>query len=304
MTQLIVGRLLRTVPVVVGVMLLIFGAMRLVPGDPAVIFAGERATATQVEAVRQHLGLDRSIPEQFGVFVGDALTGDLGTSIRSGEPVVDEIGQRYPKTLVLALAAISFSVAVGLPLGLLAAVRRGRWADKVSVAVALLGVSAPTFLVAALLQYGVAVELGWLPVTGDATWRHLVLPGIALGVFPVANIARLVRSGVSDALTTDFVRTARAKGVPEWRVVGKHALKPSLIPTVTVVGLQLGFMLAAAVFVEVVFAWPGLGRYLVDSIATRDYPAVQGVLLVLAISYVVINLLVDLSYRLLEPRIR
>jgi len=211
---------------------------------------------------------------------------------------------RYRMTLVLAGAAIAFSVAAGVPLGILAAVRRGRAPDKISVAVALLGVSLPTFLLGILLQLALAVRLGWFPVAGAQSWHHLVLPAVSLGAFPVAHITRLLRTSLLDALGEDYTRTARAKGLPESLVVLRHALRPALIPAVTIVGLQFGAMLGASVFAEAVFTWPGVGRYLVQAIAFRDYPVVQGAVLLLAATYVVANLAVDLAYAWLDPRIR
>lgn len=297
-------RALRAIGVLLGVSLLVFFSLRLVPGDPAILFAGERATEQQIQSVRERLGLDRSTPAQYSTFIGQALRGDLGESIRSGRPVAKEIAERLPRTVLIASLALVFSVAVGVPLGMAAALHRGRWLDKLSIIVALIGVAAPTFLVAALLQLGVSVRLGWLPVTGSDSWRHLILPSIALGVFPVAIVARLLRTNLGETLESEFVRTAEAFGYRRSTVVVWHALKPSLIPTVTMLGLLFGQMLSVAVFVEVIFAWPGIGRYLVDSITTRDYPAIQGVLLVLAASYVAINFVVDLLYQWLDPRIR
>jgi ABC-type dipeptide/oligopeptide/nickel transport system permease component len=304
MLTLLARRAVRAVVVLVGVSLMVFFSLRLVPGDPAILFAGERATERQIEDVRERLGLDRSIPAQYRTFVTQAVQGDLGESIRSGRPVSTEIAERLPRTVLIAALALLFSVMVGFPLGLAAALYRGRWPDKLSIMVALIGVSAPTFLVAALLQLEVSVRLGWLPVTGSDSWQHMILPAVALGVFPVAIVARLLRANVGETLDSEFIRTAEAFGYSRSKVVLWHALKPSLIPTVTMLGLLFGQMLSVAVFVEVIFAWPGIGRYLVDSIAVRDYPAIQGVLLTLAASYVIINLIVDVIYRWLDPRTR
>jgi peptide/nickel transport system permease protein len=298
------ARLLAAVPVLLGITLAVFVAMRLIPGDPAVIFAGERATGEDVARLRGQLGLDRSLPVQYGVFLARLAHGDLGRSIRSGRPVALEIRSRAGYTLALAAAAIMVTVAAGVPLGIVAAVRRHTWMDRVGLAVSLLGIAAPAFVVGVLLQLLFAVRLGLLPTAGaDSVW-HLVLPAVALGAFPVANVARLTRAGMLEVLEQDYVRTARAKGLGEGAVVWVHALRNALIPTVTIVGLQLGYMLGGAVLVEVVFAWPGLGRFLVQSIASRDYPAVQGAVLAVTASYVVINLVVDLLYGVLDPRIR
>ena len=303
MVQVLLGRSLRSIPVLVGVSLLVFFSMRLIPGDPAAIFAGDQASGEMIEQVRKDLGLDQPIWTQYAIFLRHAVTGDLGLSIRTGQPVLAELMRRYPLTLLLAAAAILFSVTVGLPLGILAAVHRGRWVDTASVVVALLGVSAPTFLVGIMLQLSLAVRLGWFPVTGSGQWLHLLLPAVSLGVFPIANITRLLRASLLEVLGEDYVRTARAKGLPEFVVIVKHAVKPALIPSVTMVGLQFGSMLGASVFAEAVFAWPGLGRYLIQAIGYRDYPVVQGAVLVLALTYVVVNAVVDLLYSWVDPRI-
>lgn len=304
MIVVILRRAIRTVPVLLGASVLVFLSIRLIPGDPALIFAGDHATPELIAQTRRELGLDRPLWAQYAVFVRRALGGDLGISTRTGRPVVDELMPRYRMTLVLAGAAIAFSVAAGVPLGILAAVRRGRAPDKISVAVALLGVSLPTFLLGILLQLALAVRLGWFPVAGAQSWHHLVLPAVSLGAFPVAHITRLLRTSLLDALGEDYTRTARAKGLPESLVVLRHALRPALIPAVTIVGLQFGAMLGASVFAEAVFTWPGVGRYLVQAIAFRDYPVVQGAVLLLAATYVVANLAVDLAYAWLDPRIR
>lgn len=302
--HVLLRRALRTIPVLLGISALVFFSLRLIPGDPALIYAGDQATGELVEKIRTDLGLNRPIAVQYAIFLQRAVGGDLGTSIRTGQPVTAELARRYPSTLVLAVAAILFSVAVGLPLGILAAIRQGRWVDKTSVAVALLGVSAPTFLVGMILQLALAVRLGWLPVAGSATWQHLLLPAVSLGMFSVANVTRLLRAGLLEVFGEDFVRTARAKGVPETLVVLRHALKPALIPTVTIIGLQFGAMLGASVFAEAVFAWPGVGRYLVQAIGYRDYPVVQGAVLLLAVTYVAVNAAVDVLYGWFDPRVR
>ncbi|MDR7481994.1 MAG: ABC transporter permease [Armatimonadota bacterium] len=304
MALILAARLARTVAVLLGVSLAVFFSMRLIPGDPAAIVTGEEATREQIEAARRAFGLDRPLWTQYGLFVRRALAGDLGTSTRTGRPVAEELRRRYPLTLALGGAAIVFSVTVGMPLGVLAATRQGRWPDRLSVVVALLGTSAPTFLVGVLLQLTVAVQLGWLPVSGAHSWRHLILPAVSLGVFPVATIARLLRTSLLEVLAEDYVRTARAKGLPEGHVILRHALRPALITAVTIVGLQFGAMLGASVFAEAVFAWPGLGRYLIQAIGHRDYPVVQGAVLVLAATYVAVNFAVDMTYRWLDPRIR
>jgi peptide/nickel transport system permease protein len=300
----VAGRLLATVPVLLGITLIVFVAMRLIPGDPAVIFAGDRATREDVERLRGQLGLDRPLHVQYGVFLAQLGRGDLGRSIRSGRPVAGEISARLGYTLALAVAAIAVTVAAGVPLGILGAVRRRTWLDRASLLASLVGITAPAFVTGVILQLLFAVRLGLLPTAGADTAWHLVLPGVALGAFPIANVARLTRASMLEVLGQDYVRTARSKGLAEAAVVWRHALRNALIPTVTIVGLQFGYMLGGAVLVEVVFAWPGLGRYLVQSIASRDYPAVQGVVLVVTAGYVLVNLLVDLACGALDPRIR
>ncbi|MDQ7828963.1 MAG: ABC transporter permease [Armatimonadota bacterium] len=293
----------RAAAVLLGLSIVVFMSVRLIPGDPALVFAGDYASPAVVAQVRERFGLDRPWVVQYVVFVRRALAGDLGASVRTGQPVIAEIAPRYARTIVLAAAATLISLLVGLPLGVLAAVRRGGWVDRASIALALLGVSAPTFVVAVLLQYVLAVRLGWLPVTGGGSLRHLVLPAVSLGVFPIAAIARLVRAGLLEVLGEDYIRTARAKGLPEAVVLVRHALRPALIPTATVVAVQFGTMLGAAVFAEAVFAWPGLGRYLVQAVSARDYPVVQAAVLALGATYILANLAVDLLYRWLDPRI-
>jgi peptide/nickel transport system permease protein len=300
----LLARLLAAVPVLIGITLVVFVAIRLIPGDPALIFAGDRATQEDIEHLRRQLGLDRSLAVQYGIFVTRLSRGDLGQSIRTGRPVALEIRDRFGQSLELALAAIGITVAVGVSAGIVAAVRRGTWWDRASLWLSLAGVIAPAFVLGVLLQLLFAVRLGLLPTAGTGTPWHLLLPALTLGAFPIANVARLTRANMLDVLGEDYVRTARAKGLAERAVVWRHALRNALIPTVTVVGLQFGYMLGGAVLVEVVFAWPGLGRYVIQSIATRDYPAVQGAVLVVAAGYVLINVLVDLAYAFLDPRVR
>jgi glutathione transport system permease protein len=297
-------RVAATVPVLLGVTLAVFVAMRLIPGDPAVIFAGDRATGEDIARLRSELGLERSLPVQYGIFLASLARGDLGVSIRTARPVAGELGARLGRTLELAVAAIALTVAAGVPLGIASAVRPQSALDRAGLLVSLAGITAPAFVLGVLLQLVFAVRLGWLPTAGAGSPSHLLLPALTLGAFPIANVARLSRATMLDALGEDFVRTARAKGLAEAAVVWRHAWRAALLPTVTVVGLQFGYMLGGAVLVEMVFAWPGLGRFLVQAIASRDYPAVQGTVLLLAAGYVLINLIVDVLYAALDPRIR
>jgi peptide/nickel transport system permease protein len=301
------GRLLGTVPVLFGVTLLVFLMAWVTPGDPVVAMLGEASQGISREALedlRMELGLDRPLPVQYVGYVAGLLRGDLGTSVRSRRPVLAEIRDRLPATLELALAALSIAVALGVTLGVLAAVRKRTWVDGAAIAVALVGVSIPVFWSGFLLMIVFALELGWLPASGRGTWRHLVLPAVTVGVSSAAFIARITRGAVLEALAQDYVRTAKAKGLAPRRVVLRHALRNALLPIVTVVGLQLGGLLGGAVLTETVFAWPGVGRLLVDAIVARDLPLVQGSVLVVSLLFILVNLAVDLSYAAINPKVR
>lgn len=300
-------RLLGLVPVLFGVVLLVFSILWLAPGDPVLALLGESAqgmSAAQVEELRRAYGLDRSFPEQFLDYLGDVVRLDLGTSLRSSQSVASEVLSRLPATLALAGSAMVVALLVGGSFGVLAAVYKGTWVDTVAIVVALLGVSVPVFWSGLLLMLVFSLQLGWLPASGSGTWRHLVMPAAAVGFSSAAFIARVTRASLIEALRQDYVRTARAKGVPEGRVRLKHALKNALLPVVTVVGLQFGGLLGGAVLTETVFAWPGVGRLLVDAIRSRDLPLVQGSVLFVAVAFIFVNLLVDLSYAALNPKVR
>jgi len=299
----IVRRLLLTIPVVIGVSILIFAIIRLIPGDPAVAIAGVHASNEYIEQVRKDLYLDRSLPVQYGIFVRNLFRGELGVSTMSRRPVATELRERFPRTIELTLAAMLIASLVGISAGIISATRRYSLFDNLSMLVALFGVAAPVFWLALMLQLLFAVNLGWLPATGRGTWRHLILPALTLGMATAGLIARITRSSMLEVLRQDFITTARAKGLAEKVVVYKHALKNALIPVVTIMGLQFGILLGGAVLTETVFAWPGVGRLLVDSILARDYPVVQGAVMTLAVSFVLINLVVDLAYAFLDPRI-
>jgi peptide/nickel transport system permease protein len=301
------GRLLGTVPVLFGVTLLVFLMAWVTPGDPVVAMLGEASQGISrqaLEDLRRELGLDRPLPVQYLDYVGGLLRGDLGDSVRSRRPVLAEIRDRLPATIELALAALTIAVALGVTLGVLAAVRQRTWVDGAAIAVALVGVSIPVFWSGFLLMIVFALELGWLPASGRGTWRHLVLPAVTVGVSSAAFIARITRGAVLEALAQDYVRTAKAKGLAPRRVVVRHALRNALLPIVTVVGLQLGGLLGGAVLTETVFAWPGVGRLLVDAIVARDLPLVQGSVLVVSLLFIVVNLAVDLSYAAINPKVR
>ncbi|WP_117237339.1 nickel ABC transporter permease [Thermus sediminis] len=304
MTAYLLRRALIALPTLFGVVVLVFLMVRLAPGDPAVLLAGEFATPETLEAIRARYGLDRSLPEQFLIYLGALLRGDLGESARSRRPVLEELKTYFPNTLELASAAILVAVLTGIPLGILAALRPGSGLDLSVMVLALLGVSMPVFWFGLLAILIFSVELGWFPVAGKGTLAHLVLPAITLGINATALLARMTRGTLLEVLSQDYIRTARAKGLAERVVVFKHALRNALIPVVTVVGLEFGTLLAGAVITETIFAWPGLGQLLVGSILARDYPVVQGAVLLVAITFVLINLLVDLLYATIDPRVR
>jgi ABC-type dipeptide/oligopeptide/nickel transport system permease component len=297
-------RLVLTVPVLLGVATLVFALIHLVPGDPVQAMLGESAAEEDIAALRERLGLHRPLFEQYGLFLKGAVGGDLGTSLRTGEPVVDAIASRLPATLELSIAAMLVALGVAVPLGILAAVRRGTVVDHAATAVALIGVSIPNFWLGPLLAIVFAVELGWLPASGRGTPAHLVLPAITLGTALAAILARVTRAALVEELGKPYVLAARARGASRTRAVLRHALPNSLIPVVTLVGLQCGALLSGAVITETIFAWPGIGRLLIQSIGFRDYPMVQGCVLLIAVIYVGVNLAIDLLYGLLDPRIR
>jgi len=301
--QYITRRLLLTVPVVIGVSIIVFSIIRLIPGDPARAVAGVNATPEYIEQVREQYGLNDPIYVQYWRFLTGLVRGDLGASTFSGRPVTTEIRERFPRTLVLASVSLVLATVIGVSAGIVSATRRNSVFDNVSMFVALVGVAAPVFWMALMLQLLFSVQLRWLPATGMGGVEHLILPSITLGMASAALMARITRSSVLDVLRQDFITTARAKGVAERMVIYKHALKNALIPVVTVLGLQFGILLGGAVLTETVFAWPGVGRLLVDSILRRDYPVVQGTVMLLAFLFVVINLVVDIIYAFLDPRI-
>jgi peptide/nickel transport system permease protein len=330
--RFVVRRLLQLVPILLGLSLLLFLWLRSLPGGPASALLGERATPERVAQVERLYGLDEPIWVQYLKFLGNAVRLDFGTSLSTRRPVTEEMLRLWPATLELAFAALLFSVVVGIPVGYYAARRYGRWPDNLSVSASLLGVAVPVFFLAYILKYVFAVQLGWLPsggrqdrridaehptgfyvldgiVTGNlpAAWdavTHLILPAVALGAIPLAIIVRITRASVLDVVHEDYVRTAEAKGLLESTITRRHVLRNALLPVVTVIGLQAGLLLSGAVLTETVFAWQGVGQFLAEAISQRDYPALQGFILVIAAVYVLVNLLVDVSYGLLDPRLR
>jgi peptide/nickel transport system permease protein len=305
--------LLATIPVLLIVAVLVFLLLRLTPGDPAAIMAGDAATGEQIEKIRAGLGLDRPIVVQFGIWLGKVATGDLGESFYFRIQVATLIGQRLEPTLSLAALTIFLAVAVSVPLGVIAAWRFGGWFDRFLMGFSVLGFSIPVFVLAYILIWIVSLKLGWLPVQGYVRLaeggfllylKHLILPAITLSVIYIALIARVTRASVLEALGEDYVRTARAKGLTEMRVLVRHALANAAVPIATVIGIGIAILIGGVVVTESVYAIPGLGRLTVDAVLARDFPTIQGVILFFSVVYVMVNLLIDLSYVFLDPRIR
>ena len=334
MAQYIFRRLLNLLPVLLGITLLVFTLLHLIPGDPAVVILGERATPEQVAALRERLGLNQPLPLQYLIFLWNLIRLDFGTSIISGVTIAEEIKTRWPATFELSVAAMLIAIILGIPAGVLAAVRKNSAVDNLTMSGSLLGVSMPVYWLGLLLIYLFAVNLNWLPPSGrisiDAGFNfkpitnffvldallqldfkalkdvltHLILPALTLSTIPLAIIARITRSAMLEVLSQDYIRTARAKGQLERWVIFKHALKNALLPVVTIIGLQFGTLLGGAILTETIFSWPGIGSWIYEGILARDYPVVQGGVVFVAVAFVLINLLVDLSYALLDPRIQ
>ncbi len=308
----IIKRLIAMLPVLVLVSLIVFTITHLTPGDPALIMLGEEATPQALTALRHELGLDQPLPVQYLVWLSHVLRGDLGRSIRTNQPVSEAIMQRLPVTLELTILAMLISMMAAIPAGIISATRRNSASDLISTTLALLGISMPSFFLAILLIFVFSLKARWLPPMGytpfqKGVWENLrgmILPAITLGTAAMAIVARLTRSTLLEALQQDYIRTARAKGLREQAVIYSHALKNAMIPIMTILGLQIGFLLGGAVITETIFALPGVGRLVVASIFERDFPLVQGVVLFLALMHLVVNLIVDLLYAYLDPRIR
>jgi peptide/nickel transport system permease protein len=323
---------LQIIPVLLGVSIVVFFMVRAIPGDPAQLLLGQQATQEQVQQVRQNMGLDKPVIVQYGIFLADALRGDLGDSIVTGRPVTTELLARFPATLELTMFAMLIAVVVGVPVGVISAVKQYSWLDKFTSVLALTGISMPIFWLAMILIVIFFVNLGWLPFPGRlstgyavtsitglvlvdslltlnfaAFWdglKHLIMPAIALGTIPMAIVMRMTRSSMLEVMGEDYVRTARAKGVVPWRVIFKHALRNAMLPTVTVIGLQVGLLMGGAVITETIFSWPGVGQIAYDSVNRRDYAMIQGVVLYGAALFVLVNLFVDVLYAVLDPRVR
>jgi peptide/nickel transport system permease protein len=334
MTKYIARRLLNLIPVLLGITLLVFAFLHLIPGDPAVVLAGERATPEQIAALREQLGLNQPLPLQYLIFLWNLVRLNFGTSIISGVTIAEEIKIRWPATFELSVAAMLVAIIIGIPAGILAAVRKNSLTDNLTMSASLFGVSLPVYWLGLLLIYLFAVNLNWLPPSGrlsiDAGFNfkpitnfyvldallqgnfkalqdvltHIILPALTLGTIPLAILARITRSAMLEVLSQDYIRTARAKGLLERWVIFKHALKNALLPVVTIIGLQFGTLLSGAILTETIFSWPGIGSWIYEGILARDYPVVQGGVVFVAVTFVLVNLLVDLSYAFLDPRIQ
>ncbi|MBF2048277.1 MAG: ABC transporter permease [Leptolyngbya sp. IPPAS B-1204] len=332
MLRYIARRLLDILPVLLGISLLVFLFLQLIPGNPAVVLLGPRATPEQIANLQEQLGLNRPLPLQYLSFLGKLIRFDLGRSIISGIPITQEISTRWPATFELSVAAMLVAIVLGVPAGILAAVKKNGWLDNIAMSASLLGVSMPVYWLGLLLVYLFAVNLRWLPPSGrlgvgvnfqpltgfyvlDALLQfnfpaltdilaHLILPALTVGTIPLAIIARITRSAMLEVLSQDYIRTARAKGLLERWVISKHALKNALLPVVTIIGLQFGTLLGGAILTETIFSWPGIGSWIYEGILARDYPVVQGGVVFVALVFVLINLLVDISYAFLDPRIQ
>ncbi|MEE8502858.1 MAG: nickel ABC transporter permease [candidate division NC10 bacterium] len=304
MARYLLRRLLLLLPVAWGVSTLVFLLIHLTPGDPVEVMLGETALPAAKEALRHSLRLDQPLPEQYLQFLQGLVTGDLGTSLFSREPVLTRIVKALPATIELAVAGLAIALIIALPLGILAAVRRDTGLDHGSRFVALLGVSIPNFVLGPLLILAFAIQLDWLPVSGRGGFSHLVLPALTLGMALAGILSRMVRASLLEVLGQDYIRAARAKGLSERQVILRHSLMAALIPVITILGLQFGALLAGTIITETIFAWPGLGRLTLEAIHARDYPLVQGCVLVISFGYVIVNAMTDMVYAYVDPRIR
>ena len=304
MFRYLLKRLLGLIPTLLIVAVLVFGFVHMLPGDPARLAAGPEAGPETIELVRKGLGLDLPLHQQFVRFFSNALQGDFGKSIRTKRPVSQEIAERFGPTFWLTVMAMVWSVVLGMFLGIVSAVWRNKWPDRLGMTLAVSGISFPSFALGMLLMQVFSVELGWLPTYGAESWKHYILPSITLGAAVAAVMARFTRASFVDVLHEDYMRTARAKGVSETLVVLKHGLRNAMIPVVTMMGLQFGFLLGGSIVVEKVFNWPGLGRLLVDSVEMRDYPVIQAEVLLFSLEFILINLVVDVLYAAINPAIR
>ena len=304
MGKFIFNRALQAVPVVMGVLTISFMLMVVLPGDPVLSMIGERYDENTVELMRKKLNVDKPLIERMGIFMGDVLRGDLGHSFITGRSVTKEILDKFPNTLILAVAAMTVAVLIGVSLGMVASLVPGSWIDKTIMVLALTGVSAPVFWTGLIFVLVFGVYLGWLPPTGYGGVEYLILPAFTLGLRSAAQITRLTRSAMMDTLSQDYIRTARSKELPWWKILLKHALPNSLIPVLTVIGTDFGSYLSGAGLTESIFGWPGLGRLTLEAILKRDLPIIQGTVLFMALMFICVNLIVDILYGIIDPRIR
>jgi peptide/nickel transport system permease protein len=304
MLTYLVRRLLLLFLVLFGVVTLVFFLIHLIPGDPVDIMLGDHALAADKDALRQALGLDRPLVHQYLSYLGDLLSGDLGNSIHSRRPVLAEIGERFPATVELMLGAMLVAVFMALPLGIISALKPYGWLDGASMLISFLGISIPNFWLGPLLIILFSIQLGWLPVNERGGIEHLILPAITLGTAMAAMLSRMIRASLLEVLDEEYITSARAKGLPERLVIFKHALRNALIPVITIIGLQVGVLLSGAIITEAIFDWPGLGSLLLEGIYSRNYPLVQGCILVIATVYVLVNLVTDIAYAWADPRVR
>ncbi len=304
MRKYLLAKIALLLPTVLGVVTAVFLMIHLIPGDPVEIMLGETAMESDRESLRHELGLDKPVGVQYLNYLAGLLKGDIGRSIHTREPVLNEIVSRWPATLELAFFALAFAVLFSIPLGVLAAAKRDSVIDRGSLALSLFGIAMPNFWLGPLLIILFSIELAWFPVSGRGGISSIILPAITLGAGMSAILLRLTRSSILEVAGEDFIKTARAKGVAEWKVYLKHALKNALLPVVTVIGLQLGVLLSGAVITETIFSWPGIGRLTIEAIEARDYPLVQGCVLSIALGYVMVNFFMDIVYAAIDPRIR
>ncbi|MGH7835710.1 MAG: nickel ABC transporter permease [Candidatus Binatia bacterium] len=304
MRSYLLRRLILLWPTFLGAVTLVFLFIHLLPGDPVEIMLGETASAVDKEALRRQLGLDRPLWKQYADFIGGLFQGDLGRSLYEDSAVIDLIAARLPATLELTLGAMTVAILIALPLGIVSAVRKNSWLDRSALAVSLLGVAMPSFWLGPLLILFFSIDLGFLPVSGRGGLSYLILPAFTLGSGLAAILTRMIRSALLDTIDEDYIRAARAKGLSEYAVWGRHALGNALLPVVTVIGLQFGALLAGSIITETIFAWPGLGRLTIQAIQTRDYPLVQGCILCISLGYILVNLATDILYTFIDPRIR
>ena len=304
MIQYLFNRLLQAIPVLLGVIIITFVLMYIIPGDPVVSMVGERYSEETVQQLRQELHLDDPLPLQFLRYVGNVLQGNFGNSFITGEPVAALIIEKFPNTMMLAITAMFFAILIGLTAGIMSSVHPGSFMDRGIMVLALAGISAPVFWVGLILVLVVGVMLQWLPPTGFGGIEYLILPALTLGLRSAAYLARLTRATMLDVLSHDYIRTARSKGLPEWKVFIKHAFPNTLNPVITIIGTDFGSYLSGAVLTESIFGWPGIGRLALEAIMKRDFPVIQGTVLFMAIMFVLMNVLVDLLYGVVDPRIR